>query len=148
MADIKRSGRAIWSGDLRGGDGTMTTESGVLKEAEFTFATRFKDAPGTNPDELIAAAHAGCYSMALAGFLSEKGYEVEAIDVTATIHVTPQDGKGFAITRSELEVEGDVPGLDEETFEQLAHDADETCPVSNLLRPGLEIEIETRLRAS
>ncbi len=145
MADIKRSGRAIWSGDLPSGEGSITTESGVVRDEEFTFATRFKDAPGTNPDELIAAAHAGCYSMAFANFLSDKGYEVEAIDTTATIHLEAQEGGGFAIVKSVLEVEGQVPGMEAGTFEELAHEADQVCPVSNLLRPGLEIEITATL---
>lgn len=144
MADIERTGTAVWSGDLRGGKGTVSTGSAVLRDEEYTFATRFKDAPGTNPDELIAAAHAGCYSMAFANVLSQKGYEVEGIETTSTIHLTQQDG-GFAITKSALEVRGRVSGIDQETFERLAEEADGACPVSNLLRPGLEIELEAIL---
>ena len=144
MADIERTGTAVWSGDLRGGEGMMSTGSAVLRDQEYTFATRFGDAPGTNPDELIAAAHAGCYSMAFANVLSQKGYEVEGIETTATIHLEAGD-KGFAITRSVLEVRGRVSDIDEATFERLAEEADGKCPVSNLLRPGLEIELKTML---
>jgi osmotically inducible protein OsmC len=144
MADIERTGVAVWSGDLRGGEGTVSTASAVLRDEEYTFATRFRDAPGTNPEELIAAAHAACYSMAFANVLSKKGYQVEGIGTTATIHLSSQDG-GFAITKSALEVQGRVADIDEETFERLAGEADGSCPVSNLLRPGLEIELEARL---
>jgi osmotically inducible protein OsmC len=144
MADIERSGMAVWTGDLRGGEGAVSTESAVLRDEDYTFATRFKNQPGTNPEELIAAAHAGCYSMAFANVLSEKGYEVNGIETTATIHLSPQDG-GFAITKSALEVRGRVPDIDEATFRRLAEEADGACPVSNLLRPGLEIELEAML---
>jgi osmotically inducible protein OsmC len=144
MADIERSSTAVWTGDLPSGEGTMSTGSAVLRDEEYTFATRFKNAPGTNPEELIAAAHAGCYSMAIANVLAKKGYEVEGIETTATVHLSPQNG-GFAITKSALEVRGRVPDIDEATFRQLAEEADGACPVSNLLRPGLEIELEAML---
>lgn len=144
MADIERTGTAVWRGDLRGGVGTVSTGSAVLRDDQYTFATRFKDAAGTNPEELIAAAHAGCYSMAFANVLSEKGYEVEAIETDATISLTPQNG-GFKITKVHLTVRGRVPDIDQTTFEQVAEEADRGCPVSNLLRPGLEIELEARL---
>ncbi len=144
MADIERSATAVWTGDLRGGEGTVSTESAVLRDEEYTFATRFKNAPGTNPEELIAAAHAGCYSMAFANVLTKKGYDVEGIETTATVHLSPQDG-GFAITKSALEVRGRVPDVDDETFERLAEEAGGACPVSNLLRPGLHIGLEAIL---
>lgn len=144
MADIERSSTAVWSGDLPSGEGTMSTGSAVLRDEEYTFATRFKNAPGTNPEELIAAAHAGCYSMAIANVLAENGYEVEGIETRATVHLSPQDG-GFAITKSALEVRGRIPDIDEATFRRLAEEADGACPVSNLLRPGLEIELEAML---
>lgn len=144
MADIERTGTAVWSGDLRGGEGTVSTESAVLRDEEYTFATRFRNAPGTNPEELIAAAHAGCYSMAFANVLSQEGYEVEGLETTSTIHLSPKDG-GHAITKSVLEIRGRVQDIDQETFERLAEEADGACPVSNLLRPGLEIELEAIL---
>lgn len=145
MADIRRTATAVWTGDLRGGEGTMSTGSAALRDAAYTFATRFKQAPGTNPEELIASAHAGCYSMSLANVLSQKGHEVAGVETTATIHLTPKEGGGFAITKSALEVRGRVPGLEAEIFEQLAAEAEAKCPVSNLLRPGLEIELEAIL---
>jgi osmotically inducible protein OsmC len=145
MAEIKRIGTGVWSGDLREGEGTVSVGSGMLEDQAYSFATRFEDKPGTNPEELIAAAHAGCYSMAFANVLSQKGYQVEGIETTATIHLTSQEGGGFALTKSALEVRGRVSGLDQETFEQLAEEADGACPVSNLLRPGLEIELEATL---
>jgi osmotically inducible protein OsmC len=145
MADIKRTGTAVWNGDLRGGEGTLSTESTVLDDEAYAFATRFEHKPGTNPEELIAAAHAGCYSMAIANVLHKKGYAVDEIKTTATVHLSSQEGGGFAITKSALQVRGRVPDIDEETFEQLAEEADGGCPVSNLLRPGLEIELEAML---
>lgn len=145
MAAIERRGTAIWSGDLREGEGTVSVGSLVLQDQAYTFATRFEDAQGTNPEELIAAAHAGCYSMAFANVLSKKGYQVGAIETTATIHLTSQRGGGFALTKSALEVRGRVRDIDEATFQQLADEADGACPVSNVLRPGLDIEVEATL---
>ncbi len=145
MADIERTGTAVWKGDLRSGDGTMSTGSAVLRDTPFTFATRFRQAPGTNPEELIAAAHAGCYSMSLSNVLSQEGYQVEGIEVTATVHLTPKEEGGFAITKSALKVRGRVPDIQAETFQQLAEEAEAACPVSNLLRPGLQIELEAML---
>lgn len=144
MADIERTGTAVWTGSLREGKGTLSVESAALRDEAYNFGTRFEDGPGTNPEELIGAAHAGCYSMALANVLHQKGYEVEGLETTATIHLEAKEG-GFAITKSALEVRGRVPDLDQETFKQLAEEADAACPVSNLLRPGLEIELEAML---
>jgi osmotically inducible protein OsmC len=144
MADIKRTGEATWRGDLARGDGAVSTESGTLSQESYTFKTRFGDAKGTNPEELIAAAHAGCYSMAFAHTLSEKGHRPESITTKATCSLVPADG-GFKIARMHLQVRGTVPGLDEATFRQIAEEADKGCPVSNLLRPGLKIEREVAL---
>jgi len=144
MSNITRTGRGVWSGDLRGGQGRLSLGSGVLEDEPYSFKTRFKNAPGTNPDELIAAAHAACYSMAFAGALSEKGYEPEAIETHATITLEPVDG-GFKISKMHLEVRGRVPEIDQDTFQRVADEADKGCPVSNLLRPGLEIEREATL---
>lgn len=144
MADIQRVGTAVWRGDLRGGNGKVSTGSGVLADEAYRFATRFENEAGTNPEELIGAAHAGCYAMAFAGVLGDKGYEVEGLEATATVHLARQEG-GFAITKSELEVRGRVSGIDRATFERLAEEADQGCPVSNLLRPGLEISVEAVL---
>ena len=144
MADIKRKGMAVWSGTLPEGKGTVSVESAALRDEAYSFATRFEDKPGTNPEELIAAAHAGCYSMAIANALAQKGYQVDGIETTATVHLAKTE-EGFAITKSALQVRGRVPDIDQETFERVAEEADAACPVSNLLRPGLEIELEAML---
>ena len=144
MADIERTGEAVWRGDLKGGDGVVSTESGVIEEASYTFKTRFGGAEGTNPEELIAAAHAACYSMAFAHTLSEQGHKPERISTKATCSLVPTDG-GFRIARIHLRVRGKVPGIDEASFAQIAEEADKGCPVSNLLRPGLEIQREASL---
>jgi len=140
MAELLREGGAVWKGKLRDGTGIISTESGALAEESYSFGTRFEDKPGTNPEELIAAAHAGCYSMALANTLAQKGYEPESIETLAVCTLESAKGGGFKISRMRLHVRGQVPGIDEKTFEQIAHEADKGCPVSNLLRCGLEIE--------
>jgi lipoyl-dependent peroxiredoxin len=145
MPTLKRSSQARWQGDLRGGQGWLKTTSGVLTETPYSFGTRFEQQPGTNPEELIAAAHAGCYAMALSDTMSEAGHEPESVQITATCFLESQPEGGFRITRMDLEVVGRASGLDQAAFEDLAAQADEGCPVSNLLRPGLEIAIEARL---
>jgi osmotically inducible protein OsmC len=144
MAEIKRKGEAIWSGDEKG-SGTLSTESEVLDTVRYTFKTRFGDQPGTNPEELIAAAHAGCFSMALAGTISEKGYTPHYIKTVATCTLVPLDEGGYKITKMELDVTAKVLDIDEETFEGIVAEADHGCPVSNLLRPGLEIALKASL---
>lgn len=145
MADIERVAEAIWAGDLRNGEGTIDTESGALREESYSYGTRFENTPGTNPEELIAAAHAACYSMAFAGTLREKGYNPERIETHATVTVSSQRGGGFKITRSRLQVRGRVPDIDGQTFREIAEEADGGCPVSNLLRSGLTIELDAAL---
>ena len=144
MAAIRRRGTAVWMGDLRGGKGQLATQSGVLEAQSYSFRTRFENGPGTNPEELIAAAHAGCYSMALANTLDQEGYNPESIETTATITLAQVDG-GFAISEMHLDVRGQLPGIDQETFERLAEKADGECPMSNLLRSGLELSIAAEL---
>jgi osmotically inducible protein OsmC len=145
MAQLKRTAEAVWRGELRGGDGRITSESGVLEDVGYSFSTRFENEPGTNPEELIAAAHAGCFSMAFANTLAEKGYKPERIETRATCVLTSRKGGGFAITKMLLRVRGRVPEIDQGLFEQVAEEADGGCPVSNLLREGLEIELEATL---
>jgi osmotically inducible protein OsmC len=140
MAGIERTSTGRWRGDLRGGSGQMDTPSGVLRGAPFTYLSRFEHGPGTNPEELIAAAHAGCYSMAFANYLSQQGHTPQEIETSATI--TLDNGR---LTKMHLATRGRVPGLDEAAFERLAHEADQRCPVSNLLRPGLELSLDARL---
>ncbi|MDP9316233.1 MAG: OsmC family protein [Chloroflexota bacterium] len=142
MAPIERTATGEWQGDLRSGNGTISGPSGVLQGAPFTFATRFENAKGTNPEELIAAAHAACYSMAFSNYLSKQGHVPESIDTQATI--TLDNGK---INKMHLVTRGRVPGVDEEAFKRLADEAEKQCPVSNLLRPGLEISLDASLES-
>jgi len=144
MADIKRTGKAIWKGDLRAGEGHLSSGSGVLRDQRYTFRTRFEQDPGTNPEELIAAAHAACYSMALAHALSGEGCRAEQIETAATCTLATHQG-GFKITRIHLDVRGRVPGLNEQTFERIAKQAEQGCPVSNALRQGVEILLQASL---
>jgi len=140
MAPILRSATGTWHGDLRSGKGTIDSPSGVLDETPFTFATRFENAKGTNPEELIAAAHAACFSMALSNYLSTQGHVPDTITTKATI--TLEEGR---IHRMHLETRGKVAGLDAATFKRLADEAEKKCPVSNLLRPGLTITMGASL---
>lgn len=144
MTEILRKASAVWKGSLRKGNGNISTESNVLAKEEYNFGTRFGDESGTNPDELIAAAHAGCYAMAFSGALAEHGYDPQSVVVDSTIKLEKQEN-GFAITGMKLNVFGTVPDIDNETFLNIARQADQGCPVSNLLRPGLTIEIEAQL---
>jgi len=145
MADIKRTAEAAWNGDLRSGNGRITSGSGVLKDERYSFATRFEDSPGTNPEELIAAAHAACCNMAFAHTLSSKGYQPQRIETHAICSLSPQEGGGFKITKMRLEARGQVPGIDEATFRQIAQEAERGCPVSNALRGGVAIELDAIL---
>jgi lipoyl-dependent peroxiredoxin len=140
MPGIERTSTGRWRGDLRGGTGEMDSPSGALRQAPFTYLSRFEQGQGTNPEELIAAAHAGCYSMAFANYLSQQGHAPEEIVTRATI--TLDSGK---ITKMHLETRGRVPGLDGETFKRYAGEAEQRCPVSNLLRNGLEISLDAAL---
>jgi osmotically inducible protein OsmC len=117
----------------------------VLEDVAYSFSTRFGNEPGTNPEELIAAAHAACYSMAFANTLASKGYEPQSIETQATCTLASQAGGGFKIAKMHLQVRGRVPGISQQLFEQIAEEADGGCPVSNLLRHGLEIEREVTL---
>ena len=140
MAPVERTATGVWSGDLKGGNGTIDATSGVLREAPFTYATRWERAPGTSPEELIAAAHAACYSMAFSNYLSQQGHVPDEISTQATITL-----EGATISKMRLVTRGRVQGLDEATFKRFAEEAEKKCPVSNLLRPGLEITLEASL---
>jgi osmotically inducible protein OsmC len=145
MADIQRTASAVWNGELRGGNGQISSASGVLDATAYSFATRFEQAHGTNPEELIAAAHAACYSMAFAATLGRKGHTPQQIQTRATCFLTPQQPSGFKITRMRLETRGQVEGMDEATFQQIAQEAEQACPVSNALRGSLQIELDASL---
>jgi osmotically inducible protein OsmC len=140
MAAIVRTASGIWHGDLRSGRGEINAPSGVLDATPFTFATRFENAKGTNPEELIAAAHAACYSMAFSNHLAGAGHVPDTITTTASI--TLEDGK---IRAMRLETRGKVAGMDAATFRRMAEEAEKKCPVSNLLRPGLAITLDAAL---
>ncbi|HEY5813286.1 MAG TPA: OsmC family protein [Terrimicrobiaceae bacterium] len=139
---MKRKGSAIWRGGLKDGDGTVSTESGVLSDVSYSFAKRFGEEAGTNPEELIGAAHAGCFSMALSGQLGEAGFKAEKIETTATVTIE-NTGGGFAITTIHLDVQATVPNLDRPKFDEVAKKAKEGCPVSKLLKA--EITMDAKL---
>ena len=145
MADIKRSANAVWHGTLREGSGTINTQSQAIVDKPYSFSTRFEDEPGTNPEELLAAAHAGCFTMALSSALTKGGFEPTRLETAATCVMLPKEGGGFRIARMELRVEGEVPGIEAEAFQTIATEAEQGCPVSTALRPGLEIELKAKL---
>jgi lipoyl-dependent peroxiredoxin len=136
---MKRSASAIWSGDLKTGTGSLATHSGVLKDTHYGFKTRFEDAPGTNPEELIAAAHAGCFTMALSASLGRAGYTPKRLATQATVSLELVDGN-WTITSILLDNEAWVPGITPEKFEQIAADAKANCPVSRVLRADISLK--------
>ena len=138
-----RKARAAWRGTGRDGDGDLTTDSGVLSETPYSFRTRFENEKGTNPEELIAAAHAGCFTMALAFQLQTAGYTPTELLTEAAVSLEPE-GQGFKITRSALTLTADVPGLDRETFDRLAKAAETGCPVSKVL--NAEVTLDATLK--
>ncbi|MGD8330060.1 MAG: OsmC family protein [Acidobacteriota bacterium] len=139
---IKRKGSAVWSGDLKSGKGTVSTQSGVLQGQRYGFSSRFEDEPGTNPEELIAAAHAGCFTMALSLVLGESGLTAERMETTATVSLEKGDD-GFSIPAIHLELVATIPGADDETFQEAAATAKTNCPVSKLL--NADITLDARL---
>jgi osmotically inducible protein OsmC len=141
---MKRNGSAVWNGGLKDGKGTISTDSGVLANTQYSFSTRFEDGVGTNPEELIAAAHAGCFSMALSGQLGQAGLTADSINTTASVSLEKGDS-GFAITKVHLVVKAKVPGADQQAFETAANNAKAGCPVSKLLKA--EITMEATLEA-
>lgn len=144
MTALQRTASAIWTGTVKEGQGQISATSGVLKDMPYRFATRFENQPGANPEELIAAAHAACYSMALALTLSEKGYQPQQVQTQAACTIESQNG-GFKITTMQLETQSDVSGLDAETFKQIAQEAEQICPVSNALRGNVAIDLKASL---
>ena len=136
---MKQKASAQWQGTLKEGTGTISTGSGALADKPYSFKTRFEGEQGTNPEELIGAAHAGCFSMAFSMILGIAGFTPDKIATTATITLEPKDG-GFAITASHLDVMAVIPGIDEETFQELAGKAKAGCPVSKLLNATITME--------
>ena len=141
--NIKRKASAQWSGGLKDGKGTISTDSGVLKDTQYSFGTRFEDGIGTNPEELIGAAHAGCFSMALSGQLTNAGTPPESIDTTATVTMEKTDA-GFTVTKVHLDVSARVPGIDQTAFETAANNAKSGCPISRLLNATITMDAKLR----
>jgi osmotically inducible protein OsmC len=139
----KRTANARWDGSLQDGSGTMRMASGSY-EGPYSFQSRFQEGDGTNPEELIAAAHAGCFSMALSAELGRAGHEAESVETAATVHLDKLD-EGFGITRIELDARARVPGVDEQEFQRVAEVAKEGCPVSRALAAVDSIELNAQL---
>lgn len=135
---MKRYASVVWKGGIKEGRGTISTESGVLSQTPYSFSTRFEDGAGTNPEELIAAAHAGCFSMALSLELGNAGMTADNINTTATVSIGKSNG-GFAITTVHLDVSAKVPGADAQAFQKAADAAKTGCPVSKLLNADISM---------
>ena len=130
---MKRRASAVWKGGLKDGRGTVSTESGVLSGTPYNFSMRFENQKGTNPEELIAAAHAACFSMALSLFLGEAGMKAESIDTTATVTLEQVEG-AFTVTSSDLQTKVTIPNADKAAFQKAAESAKNGCPISRLLK--------------
>jgi osmotically inducible protein OsmC len=139
---MKRSGRAVWRGGLKDGKGTVSTDSGILSNTPYDFRMRFENEKGTNPEELVAAAHAACFSMALSLILGNEGMTAESIETKATVTLDQVDG-GFAVTSSHLDTTVKIPGADKAKFEKAVEAAKTGCPISKLL--NAKITMDARL---
>lgn len=138
---INRSGSAVWSGGLKDGKGAISTQSGALDAHPYGFATRFEGVPGSNPEELIAAAHASCFTMALSLILGEEGFTASKMESHAVVTLEKQED-GFAVTASHLTLKASIPDVDESTFQDLAAKAKSNCPISKLLKADISLEAE------
>jgi osmotically inducible protein OsmC len=136
---MKRKASAVWQGGLKDGKGSISTDSGVLSNTQYSFSTRFEDGIGTNPEELIGAAHAGCFSMALSGQLGNAGMTAESINTTATVTLEKTDA-GFTVTEVHLDVTAKIPGASEEAFNTAANNAKAGCPISRLLNAKITMD--------
>lgn len=136
---MKHKASAEWKGSLKEGSGTLSTGSGALVDKPYSFKTRFEGEQGTNPEELIGAAHAGCFSMAFSMILGMEGFTAERISTAATVSLEPKDG-GFAITASHLDLTASIPGIDEAKFQELAAKAKAGCPVSKVLNAAITMD--------
>jgi len=130
---------AHWEGDIKKGKGTISTQSGALKEQPYGFNTRFEDEPGTNPEELLGGAHAGCFSMAFSLELGNAGYTADSIDTKAKVTLD-KDGDGFSITKVHLDMTATIPGIDDAEFQKIANGAKEGCPVSKVLNADITLD--------
>jgi osmotically inducible protein OsmC len=140
-----RSANAEWNGSLKEGAGRIRFESGAF-DGKYSFGTRFEDAPGTNPEELIAAAHAGCFSMALSAGMGKAGFSPSSIRTKASVKFE-KVGEGFAITRIDLDCEAEIPGIDDATFQEQAEGAKKNCPISKALAAVETINLNARLKS-
>jgi osmotically inducible protein OsmC len=141
---INRSGSAVWSGGLKDGKGAISTQSGALDAYPYGFATRFEGVPGSNPEELIAAAHASCFTMALSLILGEAGLTAQKMETSAVVTLEKQED-GFAVTASHLTLKASISGVDDETFQDLAAEAKANCPISKLLNAEISLDAELLL---
>jgi osmotically inducible protein OsmC len=141
---MQRKGSAVWKGGLKDGKGTVSTDSGVLKDTQYSFSSRFESGIGTNPEELLAAAHAGCFSMALSGQLGAANMTAESINTTANVTLEKVEG-GFGITKVHLDVVAKIPGANQAAFETAANNAKAGCPVSKLFKA--EITMSAKLQS-
>ena len=137
---MKRTASARYEGLGKAGKGHISTQSGVLSDSAYGFSTRFEDEPGTNPEELVAAAHAACFTMALSFALAKAGHEDGTLETSAAVTLD-KDGDGFKVTRSDLTLTGSVPGIDAGEFERIANDAKANCPISKLLNAEITLTI-------
>ncbi|MCX6950942.1 MAG: OsmC family protein [Verrucomicrobia bacterium] len=140
---MKRKASAVWRGDLKSGRGTISTESTVLNDAQYSFGTRFENGPGTNPEELIGAAHAGCFSMALSAELGKAGFTPESISTSATVTLENHPQTSWTVTKIHLETAAKIPGIDAEKFAAIAAGAKAGCPISRLFKA--EITLDAKL---
>lgn len=141
---MDRTASAVWQGGLKDGKGVISTQSGVLKETQYSFSTRFENGIGTNPEELIAAAHAGCFTMALSAQLSGANLTPESLETTAAVTLAKTDA-GFAISKIKLTTVAKVPGADQAAFDKAAQDAKNNCPISKLFKGNAEIVLDAKL---
>ena len=139
MTNMKRHATAVWNGTIKEGDGHLTSQSGVLKQTPYSFVSRFGNGAGTNPEELMAAAHAGCFTMKLSADLTSAGYQPQELITTSTITLV-----GGVITQSDLILTAKIDGITEEEFQKIAKSAEETCPVSNAYK--LKISLQATLQ--
>lgn len=140
---MKRTASAVWTGDLKQGKGSLSAPSGVLKDTAYSFQTRFEQGTGTNPEELIAAAHAGCFAMATSSSLGKAGFTPEKLTVEAALSLEQVDGK-WTITAIHLTLTGKVPGIEEQKFQEIAADAKANCPVSRLMNAKITLDAKLR----
>ena len=144
---MNRKAQAVWRGTGKDGSGELSAPGGVLNATPYSFKTRFEDEPGTNPEELIAAAHAGCFTMALSFALAGQGIEEGTLESEARVTLE-QNGAGFTVTRSDLKLTASVPGIEEARLRELAEEAKRNCPISKLLNAEMDLAVEVRQAAS